>query len=142
MKIAALSRVSDHNPVLAKYFDISVPAGFPSPAQDYMEEEINLQQLLIPKPLSTFIMRVKGDSMKDAFIADNALIVVDRSIQADSGMIIVAVVNGEFTVKRLIKTPRTWVLHPDNPLYKPIPITDEMQFEVWGVVTKIIMDAK
>lgn len=142
MKIAALSPVSDHNPVLAKYFDISVPAGFPSPAQDYMEEEINLQQLLIPKPLSTFIMRVKGDSMKDAFIADNALIVVDRSIQADSGMIIVAVVNGEFTVKRLIKTPRTWVLHPDNPLYKPIPITDEMQFEVWGVVTKIIMDAK
>jgi DNA polymerase V len=70
--------------------------------------------------------------MKDAFIADNALLVVDKSVKAESGKIVVAVVNGEFTVKRLIKTPRSWVLHPENPLYKPIPITEVMQFEVWG----------
>src|SRR5205809_2344338 len=139
MKTVISSALSGGKLATTCFFDVSVPAGFPSPAQDYMEEEINLQDLLIPKPLSTFIIRVKGDSMKDAFIADGALLVVDRSIQADSGMIVVAVVNGEFTVKRLVKTPRAWVLHPENPMYKPIPITDEMRFEVWGVVTKIIM---
>jgi DNA polymerase V len=68
--------------------------------------------------------------------------VIDKSIKATSGMIVVAIVNGEFTVKRLVKTPRCWVLHPENPLYKPIPITGDMQFEVWGVVTKVIIDVK
>src|SRR5205809_7976036 len=130
MQTVVFSTLSHIKLTPVSYFNVSVAAGFPSPALDYMEEEINLQELLITKPLSTFIIRVKGDSMKDAFIADGALLVVDRSIQADSGMIVVAVVNGEFTVKRLVKTPRAWVLHPENPMYKPIPITDEMRFEV------------
>lgn len=116
--------------------------GFPSPALDYMEEDINLQEILMPNPLSSFVMKVKGDSMRDAFIADNSWIIVDRSIQADSGMIIVGILNGEFILKRLVKTPKTWVLHSDNRACKPIPITDEMEFEVWGVVTKIITDAR
>ena len=120
----------------------SVAAGFPSPAQDYMEEDINLQDLLVPKPLSTFIVRTKGDSMTGAFIPDEALLVVDKSKKAVSGDIIVACVNGEFTVKRLVKTPKSWVLHPENPLYRPLTITEGMDFTVWGVVTKIISDAK
>lgn len=119
-----------------------IQAGFPSPAQDYMEEDINLQDMLIPKPLSTFLIRVKGDSMMNAFIPDGALLVVDRSVKAVNGKIVVAVLNGEFTVKRLVKTPRAWVLHAENPLYKPIVLTEEMDFTVWGVVTRVIIDPK
>jgi DNA polymerase V len=113
-----------------------VAAGFPSPALDYMEKEIDLAEELIKHPLATFIMRTKGDSMKGAYIADGALLVVDKSIRPVSGKIVVAVVNGEFTVKRLIKTPRSWVLHAENPGYKPIRIAEDMQFEVGGAVTK------
>lgn len=120
----------------------TVAAGFPSPADDYLEKDIDLVDELVKHPLSTFFMRVKGDSMKDAYIPDMALLVVDKAITPTSGKIVVAVVNGEFTLKRLVKTPRSWVLHPENPLYKPIPITEEMDFQVWGVVTKIIIDAK
>ncbi len=128
--------------IATRFIRTSIPAGFPSPAQDYMEEDINLQDMLIPKPLSTFLIRVKGDSMVNASIPDGALLVVDRSLKAVNGKIIVAVLNGEFTVKRLVKTPRTWVLHAENPLYKPILLTEEMDFAVWGVVTRIIIDPK
>ena len=124
------------------YFDMRIPAGFPSPAMDYAEERIDMNDLLISHPLSTFLIRVKGESMKEAFIPDNALLVVDRSLKAASGSIVVAVVNGEFTVKRLIKAPRNWVLHPENSAYRPLVLTEEMSFSVWGVVTKIIIDAK
>lgn len=127
-------------PAIVIHLYESVPAGFPSPATDYMEGDINLQELLIPKPLSTFIVRVKGESMRNANIPDGALLVVDKSQKAVSGSIIVAVVNGEFTVKRLVQTSRNWVLHPENPLYKPVIITGDMDFTVWGVVTKIIVD--
>lgn len=137
--VPLLKKHSAEFPIIPLY---SATAGFPSPAQDYMEEDINLQELLIPKPLSTFIIRVKGESMINACIPDGALLVVDKSIKATHGKIIVAVVNGEFTVKRLVKTPRAWVLHPENTLYKPMVITDDMQFEVWGVVTKILIDPK
>ncbi len=141
LEVIATSSDVTHQ-LLIPYYDSCIPAGFPSPAQDYMEDDINLQELLIEHPLATFIVRVKGDSMKDAFIPDGALLVVDKSIEATSGKIVVAVVNEEFTVKRLVKTPRSWVLHPENSQYKPIPITEDMDFEVWGVVTKIIIDAK
>jgi DNA polymerase V len=120
----------------------SVRAGFPSPAGDYVESEIDLAEILVPHPSSTFFVRVNGDSMKDACIPDGALLVVDKSLRATSGKIVVAIVNGEFTIKRLVKTPRSWVLHPENPLYKPVPITEDMRFEVWGVVTRIIIDPK
>src|SRR4051812_32774451 len=107
-----------------------------------MEKDIDLGEYLIKHPQATFIGRAKGDSMKDAFIPDSALMVIDKSVKAESGKIVVAVVNGEFTVKRLVKTPRLWVLHPENALYKPIPITEDMEFQVWGVVTKVIIDVK
>ena len=80
--------------------------------------------------------------MSNANIPDGCLLVVDKSLKAKSGNIIVAVVYGEFTVKRLVRTARDWVLHPENPLYKPVIITDEMELKVWGVVTKIIIDPK
>ena len=120
----------------------AVPAGFPSPAADYIEETIDLNKHLITRPSATLLVRVQGDSMKDAAIPPGALLVVDRSITASSGHIIIAVVNGEFTVKRLIRTHAGVFLAPENPNYKSIHIKDGMEMSVWGVVTYIITDAR
>ena len=114
--------------------------GFPSPAKDYQEDVIDLTKLLVRHPSATFYFRVSGDSMRNAFIPDNALLVVDRSVKVTSGMIVVAVVNGEFTVRRIVQTARSWVLHPENPAYKPVPVTEEMDMQIWGVVTAIVIN--
>ena len=113
--------------------------GFPSPATDYKEEVIDISRELVKHPAATFYMRVKGDSMLNACIPNNSLLVVDRSIKASSGMIVVATVNGEFTVRRIISIRQRWVLHPENPSYKPLPVTEEMNMLVWGVVTAVII---
>jgi len=120
-----------------------IPAGFPSPAADYTLEDIDLAKYLCPKPGATYIVRVSGDSMNDAFIPENALLVVDRSIVPQNKMIVVAVLNNEFTVKRFISNSSGIRLMPEsrNNKWKPIPITEGMDFKVWGVVTKIIVDA-
>lgn len=123
-------------------FDTYIPAGFPSPAQDYMEEDIDLQKLLVKHPLATFLVKVKGESMINDFIPEGALLVVDRSLKPQHNDIIVGVVNGEFTVKRLLKTPQQIILQPANPSFKPMPITEEMNFIVWGIVIQIIIDPK
>lgn len=119
----------------------TVPAGFPSPAADYMEDEIDFNHLLRPRPSSTFVVRVQGDSMIEANIPNNALLIVDRSIKPASGNIVVAIIDSEFTVKRFIKNSSGIRLMPANPKYKPIPITEGMDFAVWGTVTQIIIDA-
>jgi DNA polymerase V len=121
----------------------SVPAGFPSPAADYAVEDIDLGKHLCPKPHATYIVRVTGDSMNDAYIPEDALLVVDRSITPANKMIVVAVINNEFTVKRFIKNSSGIRLLPEsrNKNWKPIPVTDGMDFMIWGVVTKIIVDA-
>lgn len=120
----------------------TVSAGFPSPASDYIEDRIDLNQLLIKTPSATFFVKVEGDSMVNACIPHKALLVVDRSMNASSGDIIVAVINGEFTVKRLLITHAGTFLVPENPKYKQIRITEEMDFRVWGVVSSIIIDIK
>ena len=120
----------------------SVPAGFPSPAADHFEEQIDLNKHLQKNPSSTFFVRAQGNSMQDAFIADGSLLVIDRSIRAQHGHIVLAVLNGEFTVKRLIKTSGGVFLAPENTDYKPIHVTADMDFQVWGVVSFIITDAK
>ncbi|RBL90879.1 peptidase [Chitinophaga flava] len=124
------------------FFDTTIPAGLPSPALDYEPEEIDLSRILQPNPHQSFIIRVKGDSMTEAHIPDGCLAVVDRSIRPSTGDIIVAVLNGEFTIKRLVKAGRNWVLHPENPFYKPIVITEEADFQVWGVITAVIVDMR
>ena len=120
----------------------SVSAGFPSPASDYMEEKIDLNEKLIRHPSATFLFRVEGESMIGAFIPDNALLIVDRSERAQNDSIVVAVVDGEFTVKRLVLEFARRYLAPENPKYKSIYITEDMQCNIWGVVTYIITDAK
>lgn len=141
MTISPLVKIPQPNALIVPMFS-GIQAGFPSPAQDYMEPDLNLLELLVPRPQTTFVIRVKGDSMIGANIPDGCLLVVDKSLKAQSGNIIVALVYNEFTVKRLVENSRHWILHPENPLFKPVIITDEMEFKVWGVVTKIIIDPK
>ena len=131
-----------HSPILACYGSM-VQAGFPSPASDFLEDDIDLNQLLIPRPNSTYLVRVTGNSMVNAHIPEGALLVVDRSVKPANNRIVVAVINNEFTVKRFIKNSSGIRLLPEspNPKYKPIPITEGMEFSIWGTVTNIIINA-
>lgn len=115
-----------------------VPAGFPSPADEYLDRDIKLDELLIKNKSSTFFIRVSGHSMKDAGILNGDLLIIDRSLKATEGSIILAVVDGEFTVKRLHFSKGQTFLLPENPHYEPIEIKDSMSFEVWGVVAHAI----
>ena len=124
------------------YYQIQLKAGFPSPAMDYLEERIDLNKVLIEHPLSTFIIECTGDSMISAFIPPKAKLVVDKSVTAKNGDIVVAVMNGDFTVKFLKKNDVKCWLIPGNTKYKEIEITPEMNMQIWGVVTKIIIDPK
>jgi DNA polymerase V len=118
-----------------------VSAGFPSPAQDYIEQTLDLNQLCISHPAATFFVRVQGDSMRDAGIAPNDMLVVDRSLEAKHGDIIIASLNGEMTVKELNTTPHPCLM-PRNPAYQIIPITEDSDFEIFGVVTNIVRQVR
>lgn len=116
----------------------AVNAGFPSPAADYMEGELDLNQFLIQNPDATFFIRVNGDSMIDAGILDEDILVIDRSVQAKHNSIILAVVDGEFTVKRFSTRGGRTMLYPENHNYAPIEVTENETFQIWGVVTSCI----
>lgn len=113
----------------------NIAAGFPSPAQDYIEKVIDLNEHLITHPAATFFVRVEGESMTGAGIFDNDVLIVDRALEATDGRVIVAVLNGELTVKRLFIKRNQWSLLPENPQYPEILITEDTDFSVWGVVT-------
>ncbi|MDB5078536.1 MAG: hypothetical protein JWP00_460 [Chloroflexi bacterium] len=120
-------------------FGGTVPAGFPSPADDYMEMKLDLNELCIQHPVATFFMRVQGLSMTGAGIQPGDLLVVDRALEAQDGSIVIALVDGEFTVKRLRKDrANRIVLQAENPDFPPIVIKEGMYFEVWGVVVSTI----
>ncbi len=104
-------------PTILPYFDGSVPAGFPSPAEDYVETPLDLTALLIENAPATFLMRVDGDSMKDGGIFDGDLLVVDRALKPISGRVVVVAVDGEYTVKRLRRAGGAVWLNPANPAY-------------------------
>ena len=119
------------------YADEGVRAGFPSPAQDYMSENIDLNRELIRHPATTFYARVVGDSMRDAGIDEGDLLIVDKGIEPQENDVVVAFVDGEFTLKRIhIEMDRHefWLM-PANESYHPIRVTEENQFMIWGVVT-------
>lgn len=124
------------------FFNNPVKAGFPSPAADYLEERIDIAEMLIPHPLATFIVLSEGDSMINAFIPPKAMLLVDRSVTPKNMDIVVAVLNGEFTVKYLKKNDYKCWLVPANSKYQEIEITEEMNMQVWGVVTRVISDPK
>lgn len=118
-------------------FSDRVPCGFPSPAADYVEQCIDLNELLIQHPSSTYFVKTAGDSMIDAGIGDGDLLVVDSSRTASHGDIVIAAVEGEFTVKRLQLRP-TVQLNPMNSAYSPIIIGSEDVLDIFGVVTFIV----
>lgn len=114
-----------------------VPCGFPSPAQDYVEQRIDLNKLIVQHPSSTYFVRVSGESMTGAGINDGDMLVVDSALRASHGDIVVASVEGEFTVKRLQLQPCLQLM-PMNRQFKPIAISTEDALEVFGVVTYVI----
>ena len=115
-----------------------LPAGFPSPADDYLEGKLDLNRHLIKHPAATFFVRVSGDSMLGAGIHTGDLLVVDRSLEAVDGNVIVAALDGELTVKRLSKRGTAVCLLPENRNYQPIEVQPQQEFEIWGVVTNVI----
>jgi DNA polymerase V len=116
----------------------NITAGFPSPAQDYIEKSIDLNEQLISHPVATFFVRVEGDSMIGAGIFPDDVLIVDRAMNAVDGNVIVAVLNSELTVKRLKITDKYWSLVPENPAYPEMVISEDTDFTVWGVVTYCI----
>jgi len=120
------------------YFENGVSAGFPSPAEDHTQSKIDLNNLLIENPSATYYVRVNGDSMLGAGIVNGDLLIVDRSIDVTNNCIVVAHVDGEFTVKRIKKIKKKTFLQAENNNYKPIEITKEMDFELFGVVAHAI----
>ncbi len=115
-----------------------IAAGFPSPAQDYIEESLDLNQHLISHPTATYFVKVEGYSMVNASIYPGDILIVDRSLEPAHKKIVIAVVDGELTVKRLFREKNKWFLAPENPEYKPLEITGDMSFKIWGVVTYAI----
>ena len=115
-----------------------VSAGFPSPAADFSENNIDLNKELSENPLATFYIKVKGNSMIDAGINDKDVLVVDRSLEPRNNKIAICFVDGEFTVKRIKVEKDCLYLMPENPNYEPIKVTEENQLIIWGIVTYVI----
>lgn len=122
----------------AVFMDIGISAGFPSPADDFRETRISLDEELISNKDATFFAKVSGQSMIGAGLDDNDLLVIDRSLQPENNKIAVCFLDGEFTVKRLrVEKNEVW-LQPENPDYPIIKITEENNFLIWGIVTNVI----
>ena len=122
-------------------FEGSVSAGFPSPADDYRDMDLDLHDHLVQNPTSTFCVKAIGESMKDAGIQSGDIMIVDRSLEPKNRSIVLAVIDGEFTVKRVNVHDKELYLMPENDTFTPIKIREEMDFQIWGVVTFIIHKA-
>lgn len=136
LKLELFSADLDHDLEL-QYSQEGVRAGFPSLAQDYTTDAIDLNKELVRHPSSTFYARCVGDSMKDSGIDDGDLLIIDKSLEPGEGDIVVAYIDGEFTLKRIhIDTTHNFLmLMPSNPNYQPIKVTEENHFIIWGIVT-------
>jgi DNA polymerase V len=119
-------------------FSGKVAAGFPSPADDYVEKSLDLNELLVQKPAATFFVRAQGESMLGAGIHPNDILVVDRSIEPVPGKIVICALDGELTVKRLERNSEQWQLKTENPAYPDIVIYEALELVIWGVVTNVI----
>lgn len=117
-----------------------VEAGFPSPADDYMEGALDLNDHIIKHPSATYFVKASGDSMVGAGIFNGDLLIVDRSLEASSGKVVIAEVDGQLTVKRLLKLSNNYSLQSENSSYPPIDLQEGNEVVVWGVVTHVIHD--
>lgn len=134
-KVYKVDSVTDYPLVL---YSSPVYAGSPSISEDFTEGTLDLNKHLVKNPSKTFIVRVSGDSMRDANIHPEDLLIIDSSLRAVNGNIIVAAINGELTVKRLCTNNQMIFLMPENSGYAGIEITKDMNFVIWGVVTNVI----
>ena len=133
-----LGKLVDNHTAPVRFYDIGLSARFPSPADDYKEKKLDLNELLIKQPEATFFAKASGDSMIGAGIHDGDMLIVDRSITASDGRIVIAVLNGELTVKRFKLLGRTAQLHSENSKYTPITLHEGDSVSIWGVVTNVI----
>ena len=115
-----------------------VSAGFPTPADDHIETYLDLNEYLIDQPSATFFVRASGHSMTGIGIFDGDLLIVDRSKKAENGSIVIVALDGELTVKRLLLEDKQRFLMSENPDYAPIPLKDENELHLWGVVTSVV----
>ena len=122
----------------AIFIDTAISAGFPSPADDFKETRISLDEELITNKEATFFAKVKGQSMIGAGLDNNDLLVIDRSLEPENNKIAVCFLDGEFTIKRLKVDDNNIWLQPENPKYPIIKITEENDFVIWGIVTSVI----
>lgn len=143
LMMAAITRLRGSNPSLAcvPLFGDGVSCGFPSPAQDYVEKRLSLDDLCIRYPESTYLVRAEGDSMRNAGIRDGDLLVVECIREAKHGDIVIAAVDGEFTCKRLQLLPAP-ALVPANPAYSAIPLNDDIETVIFGVVRHLVHSFK
>lgn len=120
------------------FVEDGISAGFPSPALDFVDLNIDLNRHLIKNPSSTFYGRVKGNSLKNAGINNDDLLIIDRSLEPTNGKIAVCYIDGEFTAKRIKITKKEIWLIPENDDYEPIRVSEENDFLIWGIVTYVI----
>ena len=136
--ISAIYGMEESGSLELPLFSARVAAGFPSPAEDHLESRLDLNQHLIRNPSSTFFVRAAGESMMEAGIYDRDLLIVDRSIEKRNRRVVIATLNGEFTVKRLVQYEEGIFLVAENPDFDSIPIRVDSDFSIWGVVTYVI----
>lgn len=127
----------DYRPVLCPLYSANVSAGFPSPADDYIEGQLDLNEHFIKRPAATFFVRVSGDSMINAGIHEHDILIVDRSIEAKHDHIVIAVIDSELTVKRLVRRGSGYELHPENKSYPIMKFKAGETLQIWGVVTGV-----
>lgn len=127
-----------YTPLQLPLYGAKISAGFPSPAEDFLESPLDLNEYLVKHPSSTFLVRASGDSMINAGIFPNDILVVDRSLEPVHGKIVIAVINNELTVKRLYKSGRKIQLLPENDQYPPILLNPEDELVIWGVVAHVL----
>lgn len=136
--IKGIYRYDGKKKVLRPLIGMKIPAGFPSPAQDYVEDSLDLNEHLVPRPASTYFVRVEGDSMIDAGIFPDDILIVDRSLEANHNKVVIAVVDNELTVKKLKIKNGKYYLVPENTNYPSIEIEEWMDMVIWGIATYVI----
>ena len=137
MRVTEIYSLDQSTELKLPLFSSRVPAGFPSPGDDYIDQTLDLNEL-VKHPSDTFLVKVEGDSMINAGIYDGDILVVDRAVEADNNKVVVANLDGELTVKRLSIKGTSVLLMPDNPKYDPIEIRPLSDFRIMGVVSFVI----
>ena len=138
VKIESIYKPDMSTKRILPYYEAKVPAGFPSPAADYEENQLDLNKHLIKNPAATFFVRVSGDSMIGAGINDGDLLIVDRSLDPKDKNVVIAVIDGELTVKRIRIRRKKITLEAENINYSSKEVSEHSDFQVWGVVTNVI----